>query len=241
MTTKSIKPVRLIRDSIISTVPIYKSLLVFFIPGFFIPTFIFSLLKFVIPEILFKIINYLYLFSISPILSGAIFLFSYKKLNKEKITISQALQQAFNKFPALLLLEVMRYFLYLIPPFFPRFYSVFFTVIIDDYSLADSFKRSWQLTKGYGWRIFWITLTILFIPGVLNFFSSLISASIFGVSVWELNRGGLLASDPAFIMNILLTISVYFLIYLPLINIYKLLIFMRLLGLEKRKLDSVTM
>ena len=111
--------------------------------------------------------------------------------------------------------------------------------MIEDYSIADAFKRSWQLTKGYGWRIFWNFLILTPISWVRTFLPSLISASIFGISVWDINREGLLTTDPAFIFNKLLAISVYSLMYFPLVRIYELLIFMRLLALEKRKLDSV--
>ncbi|MEM1393621.1 MAG: hypothetical protein AAF630_00855 [Cyanobacteria bacterium P01_C01_bin.38] len=233
MTTQSIKPGRLIRDSLILVIPIYTSLLVFRIPGF-----IFSLLQFVIPEIWFTVLVSLYFLSINIIFYGAVRHFTYKKINHQEVTISQSLQKAIEKFSELILLSTF-FSLYIPILGFPRLWFVYHAVMIEDYSIADAFKRSWQLTKGYGWQIFWNFLILMPISWVRTFLPSLISASIFGISVWDINREGLLTTDPAFIFNKLLTISVYSLIYFPLVTIYELLIFMRLLALEKRKLDSV--
>ncbi len=77
MLTPSITPVRLLRDSLISVIPIYVSLLVFRIPGL-----IFSLLQFVIPETLFTVLGYLYFLSIGTTLNGAVIFFTYNKLNQ---------------------------------------------------------------------------------------------------------------------------------------------------------------
>ncbi|BAY43396.1 hypothetical protein SAMD00079811_09760 [Scytonema sp. HK-05] len=235
MTTQSITPVRLLRDSLISVLPIYKSLLIFFIPSL-----ILSLSKLVIPKILFSIIDELYFLSIGAVFFEAALFFCYKKLNQEEITISQSLQKAIENFPKILFLRICLSPLLLILFLFPRLYFVFSLVIIKDLSTRDVFKRCWQLTKGYGWQIFWNFLTLILISNVLDFISSLISESIFGVS-GELNGGELSTSDPAFVLNRLLTTAINFFVYNPLLTIYVTLMFIRLLALEKRKLGSVAM
>ncbi|MBV6628016.1 MAG: hypothetical protein KI793_34710 [Rivularia sp. (in: Bacteria)] len=234
MTTKSIKPGRLIRDSLITVIPIYRLLLVFYIPRL-----ILYLLKFVIPNILLSnILDQLYSLSIGSIFGGAALFFSYKKINKEKTTIDQALQKAIKKFSELLLLSIILSLLF-IPDFIPRLWFVLYAVMIEDYSIADAFKRSWQLTKGYGWQIFRSILIVKSILWVLIFLPSLISASTFGISVWDINRGELLTNNPAFIFNRLLTICINLFVYNPFMTMYQVLMFVRLLALEKRKLDSV--
>lgn len=240
MTTQPITPKRLIQDSLISAIPIYGSLLVFRIPSL-----IFSLLQFVITEISYDVITLAYTFSIGTILYGAAVFFSYKKLNQEEITISQSLEKANEKFLELILLLITNGFLLFFPfsftsIWFPRLYFASFLVMNNGYSTADAFKRSWQLTKGYGWQIFWNVLSLVLIGLVLRFLPSLISASIFGVSVWDINRGESSTTD-AGILNRLLTITIFSLIYAPLQIIYLILMFMRLLALEKRKLGSSAM
>ncbi|WP_414587867.1 hypothetical protein [Scytonema sp. PCC 10023] len=228
MTTQSINPVRLLRDSLISVIPIYKSLLILYTP-----LMILSLSNFVIPKILFSIIGGLYSLSIGTVFYGAALFLCYKKLNQEDITIFQSLQKALEKFAEFLFLQIL-YFVLLLPLIlFPRLYFVFPLVIIKDFPTAYAFKRSWQLTKGYGWHIFWNLLTLRLIRIALPFISSLISASIFRVSVWELNRGELLTTHPAFVFDRLLTTAIYFFVYNPLLTIYVTLMFVRLLAFKK--------
>lgn len=244
MATQSITPKRLLRDSLISVIPIYSSLLVFRIPRL-----IFSLLQFLIPEILYStVIELLYLFSIGIIFYGAILVFTYKKLNQEEVTISQSLKKATEKFLELIIIVIISFFLLITSPFyayshtcFPRLYFASFLVMNNGYTPADAFKRSWQLTKGYGWQIFWNILSIVLIWWVLSFLPSLISASIFGVSVWDINRRELSTTHAAFIWDRLLTITISSLIYIPFHIVYVTLMFIRLLALEKRNSGSVTM
>lgn len=234
MTTQSITPVRLLRDSLISVIPIYKSLLILYTP-----LMILSLSKFVIPELSFRVVSYLYDFLINTIFDGALIFFSYKKLNQEEVTILQSLQKAIEKFPELLFLDTLR-FLVLIT-WFPRLYFLRSLVLIKDYSSSEVFKQCWQLTRGYGWQIFWNYLTLWFIFIVLSFIPSLISASIFDVSVWDINREELSITNSALIVNRLLILAINFFVAYPLSITYNMLMFVRLLALEKRNLSSVAM
>lgn len=234
MLTPSITPVRLLRDSLISVIPIYTSLLVFEIPKL-----IFSLLQFVIPEILFTVLGYLYFFSIDTTLKVAVRFFTYKKLNQEEVTISQALQKATEKFSEIIILQILYSFLLL--SIFPRFYFVFHLIIIKNYPVPDAVQRCWLITKGYGWRIFGNLLIINIIQNILNFIGSLITASIFGVSVWEVNSDALSATNPAFIVNNFLEIAISYFIYRPLSTVFMTLMFVRLLARDKIKLGSSAM
>ncbi|MDF5736073.1 MULTISPECIES: hypothetical protein [unclassified Nostoc] len=234
MLTQSITPIRLLRDSLISVIPIYTSLLVFIIPGF-----IFSLLQFVIPKIWFTVLANLYFLSIGTIFNVALIFFAYKKLNQEEVTIYQALQKATEKFSEILIFEIFQVLLLLF--FFPRLYFGDYLIIIKNYPAPDAVQRCWLLTKGYGWRIFGNLLIINIIQQILNFIGSLITASIFGVSVWEVNSDALSATNAAFIVNNFFQIPIYYFIYRPLSKVFVTLMFVRLLARDKRKLGSSVM
>ncbi|MEH2459168.1 hypothetical protein [Nostoc sp.] len=234
MLTPSITPVRLLRDSLISVIPIYTSLLVFRIPRL-----IFDLLQFVIPEILFTVIDHLYILSIGTILSGAGIFFTYKKLNQEEVTIYKSLQKAIEKFSEILILQIFNRLLLLI--LFPRLYFAFYLIIIKNYPAPDAVQRCWLLTKGYGWRILGNLLILTIINSILNFLPSLISASIFGVSVWEVNSDTLSATHPAFFVKKLFEIAIYSFIAQPLFIVFITLMFVRLLARDKIKLGSSAM
>jgi hypothetical protein len=234
MLTQSITPVRLLRDSLISAIPIYTSLLVFRIPRL-----IFSLLQFVIPEILFTVLDYLYILSIGTVLYGAVIFFIFKKLNQEEITISQSLQKATEKFSEISILNILYCLLLIILS--PRLYFALHFIIIKNYPAPDAVKRCWLLTKGYGWRVFWNFLIISLINEILNFIPSLISASIFGVSVWEVNSDTLSATHPAFVVNKLLALAISNFIYQPFFIVFVTLMFVRLLTVDKIKLGSSAM
>jgi len=234
MLTPSITPVRLLRDSLISVIPIYTSLLVFIIPRF-----IFSLLQFVIPKIWFTVLASLYYLSIGTISNVALIFFSYKKLNQEEVTISQALQKATEKFSEMLIFEIFQRLLPLV--FFPRLYFGDYLIVIKNYPAPDAVQRCWLLTKGCGWRVFGNFLIINTILNILNFIVSLITASIFGVSVWEVNSDALSATNPAFIFNKFFTIAIFYFIYGPLYTVFATLMFVRLLARDKIKLGSSAM
>lgn len=228
MTTLS--PKNLIRDSFIAIIPFYKPFLVFFIPRL-----ILSLLTFVISRNLWIVIYLLYIFSLRPIVFGGILYFCYKKLNQEDVTISRSLQKATEKFSELLLLRIFQYLLLIGTILFPRLYFVPYLVMVEDYPIADVLKRCWKLTKGYGWQIFWNLLLLGVIGNVLSFLASLISSAIFGVSVWDLNQGKFLMTDPAFAFDRLLTVAIFFFVYFPLQFVYETLMFMRIRNLDLEK------
>jgi hypothetical protein len=238
MAIQSITPKRLIRDSLISVIPIYKPLLILYIPSLIV-----SLLKFVIPELLFSIVGTLYYLSIGSIFFGATIVFCYKKLNKEEITIYQSLKKALEKFPELLFLNILKIFLLPLLILFPRFYFLLSLVLIKNLPIADVFKRCWQMTKGYGWQIFWNLVMLKLISDFLHFLPSLVSASIFGfnISVWDINREESSIATSALIINRLLTIATTFFCYYPFSIVYIISMFTRLLSLEKINLNSVRM
>lgn len=228
-----LNPKILIRDSFIYLRPIYGFLLILWFPWL-----ILALLTFAIPKNLAIIISSLYFFSLDNLVWGGAIFFVYQKLNGEEVTLFQSLQKALEKFSSLIFARILLFgfILYICP----RLYFVPYLVVVENYPITDVFKRCWQITRGYGWQIFWNYLIIpTFVPNILSFLSSLITGSIFGVSVWDLNRNKYFITEPPFAFDRLLTIAIYFFLFYPFFRVYFVLMFAKILNSKKRKLDLV--
>jgi len=222
-----LNPKILIRDSFVYMRQIYGFLLIFSIPRLTV-----ILLVLFIPLKSWRIINLLYFFSIDNLVWGVANFFVYQKLNGEEVTLFKSLQKALEKFSFLIFARILLFGLGLY--ICPRLYFVPYIVVTKNYPITDVFKQCWQLTRGYGWQIFWNYLIInTLVPDVLSFLSSLITASIFGVSVWGLNANKYLITEPAFTFDRLLTITIYFFLFFPLFRVYLLLIFVKILNAKK--------
>ena len=219
-----LNPKNLIQDSFIYMRPIYGFLLIFFIPRL-----ILDLLTFDIPEKSRIIIYLLYFFSIDNLVWGGTIFFVYHKLNGEEVTLFQSLQKGIEKFSELLFARILLFGFRLL--ICPRLYFAPYLVMVENRPITDVFKQCWQLTRGYGWQILWNFLIIFrFVPNVLI---SLISASIFGVSVRDLNL-----AETAFAFDRLLTIAINYFLFYPFFRIYFVLIFVKILNSKQNKVRS---
>lgn len=171
MNNSAIQPRQLLRDSFSYIKPFYVAML-----AFFAPSLIVALL---LPEIaspsatfLVFLINTL---CIAPFVTGAAIVYMHQNLTQRGATIPDAMARAGEKFSQLVLLTLIvglvllvGFVLLVIPGIYlsVRLSFVFYAVMIENQSALDAIQRSWQLTKGHWWLLFWslfiivITLTI---------------------------------------------------------------------------------
>ncbi len=125
------------------------------------------------------VLNVIYLFCITPLLSGACSFYAYRSLSGNTVSVEEAFKQANRNIIQLILVFFLYLFIVgtglilLIIPGVYLLYRLAFSVypIVLENSLAiEGLSRSWELTKGWWWLIFrcgllwWI---IFFIPFVL--------------------------------------------------------------------------
>jgi Membrane domain of glycerophosphoryl diester phosphodiesterase len=234
MRTQSIAPERLLQNAFSSVVPIYGSVLLFFLPGL-----IFNLLNLVISKKVLFVISLIYSLSIGITFLGAAIFYVYQKLNQIDVTILQSLQKSARKLPQLILLAVLQtiilmsgLILFIIPGiyFSVRLSFAFYAIIIENLSATNALNRSWQLVKGHWWQVFWAFFVLFTISCFISILSSTISGFIFGLSPFEL------IFKPSGSGSALYRIisGIFGLLFAPISQTYGTLLFIGLLTLEKR-------
>ena len=171
-----IETIRLIRDSIGYSGSVYGRILVFFVPSLVISVLIgLSLAEGSVgTTLLLCLVAYT---CVIPYIGGASIFYVHQNLTQQGVTVADSMQKATERLSQLVLATVLYYVLFfvgllclIVPGVYLAFRLsfVYYAVVIENRSATDALARSWMLTKGYWWQIFW-SLTALFFPlGVVS-------------------------------------------------------------------------
>lgn len=163
---------QLLRDSLINSLPVYFPQLIFFLPELII-TLLHSLNTNAGASVLIHVIHIL---AILPFITGASTFYAHQYLTSQEATIPRSIQVAGERFTELVVLTFIFFALsfagllfFLIPGIYLsiRLSFIYYALIIENRSTFDAFNRSWQLTKGYWWKLFWPFLLIVCIVLIL--------------------------------------------------------------------------
>jgi len=207
---------QLLKDSLTYAAPIYVPMLTFFIPGFVI-----SLLGLGMTPgaaVLVSLINVLGIF---PFITGAAIFYAHQNLTNRGSTIPDSLQAAGERFSQLVLLTFIFYvaifaglILLIIPGLYLsiRLSFVYYALMIERRSAFDSLSRSWQLTQGHWWKLFWIFLVF--------FIAVFIPACILIILFVSIDPGGAEIGGSLFVLLLGPITSVYYvLLFMSFVNL----------------------
>jgi membrane-anchored glycerophosphoryl diester phosphodiesterase (GDPDase) len=215
MTAPRISARSLLRETFATTGPIYAPLLIINSPSLIFAA-LNSLGTLGSAGVAFNII---YSFVAIPLLSGAMIFYTYRSLTKNPVTVGQAFNQANRRLLQLIGVYIMCVLLVLagcialiIPGLYVSYRLMFssYATVIDNSSVIDSLSSSWELTKGRWWLVFRAFFLIVFIVAV----------PIISISLLIEPTGKSLASQLA--ANVLGFLAA------PLMNIYLVLLYLRL-------------
>ena len=215
MTGSRISAQSLLRETFATTKPLYAPLLTINFPNLILSA-INSLDNLGSAGVVF---NLIYSFVAIPFLSGAMIFYTYRSLTRNQVTVGEAFHQANRRLLHLILVYIMYSVLVLagclaliIPGLYVAYRLVFslYVTVIDNSSALDSLSSSWELTKGRWWLVFrasFLILCVVLVPILLIVL--LISST-----------GNLLESK--------LAANVLGFFTLPLMNVYFVLLYLRL-------------
>lgn len=155
---------QLLRDTFSYTAPIYLSMLVFALPDIIV-----SFLSLGMTLGANVLIYVIYFFGIFPFMSGAAIFYVHQNLTHRGATIPNSLQASGERFTQLVLLTFMVFvfifagLLFLVIPgiyLSIRLSFAPYALMIERRSAFDSLSRSWQLTAGQWWKLFWAILIL---------------------------------------------------------------------------------
>jgi|GEM_PF-2553656 len=234
MRTPSIHPWPLLKASLKTIQPFYGVLLIFSLPLSVLGVF-----RWIVPESLFSIVGTLYYLSIWSIFSAALVLYIYRKLKGKEISVSQSIQVSIKYFPILLLWKTLSMILILIP-LIPRLYFVTWVIMVEGCSVEDAVRRSWTLTKGYGWQIFGSCMVISLGFNAVAFLSNAIVAAMFDVSLVDLSSSLSITYLPGAIARFA-SVGLNLFLFNPVDYAFNSLIFIYLLELKGHRLSFYSM
>jgi membrane-anchored glycerophosphoryl diester phosphodiesterase (GDPDase) len=165
------------------------------------------------------VFNIIYSFVAIPFLSGAMIFYTYRNLTRNQVTVGEAFHQANRRLLHLVLVYIVYSVLVLvglialiIPGLYVSYRLIFslYVTVIDNSSALDSLSSSWELTKGRWWLVCRASFLILFVVFVPILLIVLLISS----------TGNLLASK--------LAANVLGFFTLPLMNVYFVLLYLRL-------------
>jgi membrane-anchored glycerophosphoryl diester phosphodiesterase (GDPDase) len=215
MTGSRISARSLLRETFATTKPLYAPLLTINFPNLILST-INSLDTIGSAAVVFNII---YSFVAIPFLSGAMIFYTYRNLTRNQVTVGEAFHQANRRLLHLVLVYIVYSVLVLvglialiIPGLYVSYRLIFslYVTVIDNSSALDSLSSSWELTKGRWWLVCRASFLILFVVFVPILLIVLLISS----------TGNLLASK--------LAANVLGFFTLPLMNVYFVLLYLRL-------------
>ncbi|MDZ8241108.1 MAG: hypothetical protein RMZ69_28775 [Nostoc sp. ChiQUE01a] len=230
----NLNPIRLLKDSRTLLSPIYKSVLLLFIPyGIFVIVSLF------IHNNLSILLNLLYGASIHIISKFSAVFYVYQRLISNDTTIYNSLKFVIGKYLQILLCDVLTYlitlpafFLLIVPGIYVTNRLAFapYAIVIENCSAADGIRQSWQLVKGKWWSVFWAFLLMLILIWIPIILVLLIAGNAFGVSSWEV----LLGTSSSLYANSIasLVVGSFLLILNPILIAYELLLYMNLRALK---------
>jgi hypothetical protein len=189
-----------------------------------------------VPETLRPVFSALYYLLIWSIFSSASVLYIYCKFNHKDISLQQSIKVSLNKFADLLLwrtLQMILIFTFIIP----RLSFVTWAIVIENYPLEDALRRSWNLTKGYGWQIFGSYIALSLGAGAVRTISNRVITAAFGVSPGDLSQLSSITDLPSVVAQFANLGLAIFLIQ-PIGLVFSTLIFLYLLDVEEQRLNS---
>jgi hypothetical protein len=162
--------------------------------------------------------NIIYWLVAGPWLSGARIFYTYRSLTRNQVTVGEAFNQANRRLLQLIGVSVKYWVqvwvcgLLIIPGLYVAYRLMFslYATVIDNSSAEDSISSSWELTEWRGWLVFLAPFLIFFV-----------------VFVPELLIVELISSTGNF-LAFLLTINLLGFFTGPLIDVYFVLLYLRL-------------
>ncbi|WP_414570815.1 hypothetical protein [Nostoc sp. CCY 9925] len=234
MNAQSINPIRLLKDSRTLLAPIYKSVLLLFIPyGIFI------IISLFIPNKFSFLLGFLYGISIQIVSRFSAFFYVYQHLINSDTTIYNSLKFVIGKYLQILLSYVLinlitlpAILLLIVPGIYVTNRLAFapYAIVIENCSAADGIRQSWQLVKGKWWSVFWALLLISILVSIPIILIPFVVANAFGVSGWEVLLGTSLSLYANIISSLL--VGAFILMSNPILIAYELLLYMNLRALK---------
>lgn len=171
-----IEIIRLLKDSIGYSSSVYGRILVFFVPNSVITVLIglSSAEGSAGTTVLLSLVSFT---CVIPLISGASVFYVHQNLTQQGASVADSMHKATEKFSQLALATVLvtAYFfaglLCLIVPgvyLGVRLSFYIYAVVIENRSATDGIARSWMLTKGYWWQIFWALAALLLPLGLVG-------------------------------------------------------------------------
>jgi membrane-anchored glycerophosphoryl diester phosphodiesterase (GDPDase) len=156
--------------------------------AFFAPNLIVALL---LPEIVSPSAKFLVFLinalCVVPFVTGAAIFYMHQNLTQRGATLPDAMARAGEKFSQLILLTVivgailvLGFILLIIPGIYlsVRLSFVFYAVMIENQSAFNAIQRSWQLTQGHWWLLFWSFFLIAIVLTIPVVILTLLTASL---------------------------------------------------------------
>lgn len=165
---------QLLKDSFTYTPLLYLPLLVFFLPSLMISLLILGMTPGA--AVLTSIINIL---GVAPFVTGAAIFYAHQNLTNRGATIPDSIQAAGERFTQLVFLTfilfallIVGFILFVVPGIYLsiRLSFVYYALVIEHRSTFTALNRSWKLTQGHWWKIFWAFLALVvavFIPAFI--------------------------------------------------------------------------
>lgn len=214
-----INPFNLLSESLSQVAPAYLSLLMLNVPSVFI-----NLLPQFMPATTAISISLLYIILITPIIGAIGMCFIHRYLKQQTLDIGGAFSQAIGKSGLLILgmlFLILSCTLGIILLVVPGIYLLvvwgfsLYAIAMDNYSLVDSFKYSYQLVKGRWWPV----LGSMLVGALLVIPATIVSAVITPKPASFGTGGAIVASLISSIISILLA---------PVLQMYYVKLYLRL-------------
>ena len=214
MTNPRISTQSLLRETFATTKPLYAPLLTINFPNL-----IFTALNSFGNLGSAGFVFFIYSFVAVPLFSGAMIFYTYRSLTRNQVTVGQAYNQASSRLLHLILVYILfvglvfaGFIALIIPGFYVSFRLIFslYATVIDNSSAVDSLNSSWKLTKGRWWLLFraiFLIALVVFVPIILI---------------------SLLIDPTAKSVGYQLTSNILAFLASPLMNVYMVLLYLRL-------------
>lgn len=178
MQSQRINPFSILVETLDSIWPIYFPLLVISSPRFLM--FVAARLSLVPMNVPMNIIYLIVFVAITTLVSGTqiLYIHGYFTQSLGVFDVGEAISQVAKKFLQLILIQIIVSLIFLfgmILLFFPGFYMALrllfslSTTLIEDLPALDGISRSWELTKGHWWSIFFTLLLLILSLGIVLF------------------------------------------------------------------------
>ncbi|MBT9314344.1 glycerophosphoryl diester phosphodiesterase membrane domain-containing protein [Leptothoe spongobia] len=198
MTTSTLKPGEILRDTLQRIGPIFLPVALLAVPGVLITMLVSN-------PMLAGLINVVYLFLVAPILGGAMIILVNRCLTGQQTDLGEAVAMAWRKavpliltmlllliilIPALMLLVIPGLYLSV------RLFATQYEVVLGHKSPTEALSASWELTRGRWWSIFWTMLVVSLAFVVPLLIASAILGAVLPFGVVISNLLGIVVTPP---------------------------------------------